>query len=67
MATDWVCTIIPFFIVAGLQMKRRQKISVVLIIGLGIFASIATVLHMPYLKYYDTSKYPTELMCKCHP
>ncbi|KAI1046654.1 hypothetical protein LB505_011183 [Fusarium chuoi] len=56
MATDWACAIIPFFIVAGLQMSRRRKISVIAILGLGVSASIATCIRMPYLKYYDTSE-----------
>ncbi|KAM0553295.1 hypothetical protein ACHAPJ_007308 [Fusarium lateritium] len=58
MATDWACAIIPFFIVAGLQMSRRRKISVIAILGLGVSASIATCIRMPYLKYYDIVKYP---------
>ncbi|KAF9870235.1 integral membrane protein [Colletotrichum karsti] len=61
MATDWICATIPFFIVAGLQMSRRKKVSVCAILGLGIFASIATCVRMPYLKYYDTATYPTEI------
>lgn len=65
MATDWVCASIPFIIVTGLQMSRRKKISVICILGLGVFASIATCVRMPYLKYYDTEKYPTEIACKC--
>lgn len=65
MATDWVCAGIPFIIVAGLQMSRRKKVSVICILGLGIFASVATCVRMPYLKYYDTTKYPTEIACKC--
>ncbi|TDZ14639.1 hypothetical protein Cob_v012517 [Colletotrichum orbiculare MAFF 240422] len=60
MATDWTCAIIPFFIVAGLQMSRRQKVSVICILGLGIFASVATCVRMPYLQYHDTAKYTTE-------
>ncbi|KAH8763606.1 hypothetical protein F5883DRAFT_676241 [Diaporthe sp. PMI_573] len=61
MVTDWVCAGIPFVIVAGLQMSRRKKVSVICILGLGVFASVATCVRMPYLKYYDTTKYPTEI------
>lgn len=64
MATDWVCAAIPCFIVAGLQMSRRRKISVIAILGLGVSASVATCVRMPYLKYYDTVKYPEEIACK---
>lgn len=61
MATDWACAVIPFFIVASLQMPRR-KVSVLLILGLGIFASIATCIRLLYLKYFDMATYPTETM-----
>ncbi|KAM0425288.1 hypothetical protein ACHAPT_009344 [Fusarium lateritium] len=61
MVTDWACATIPFFIVAELQMSRRRKVSVICILGLGVFASVATCIRMPYLKYYDTAKYPTEI------
>ncbi|CAG9940078.1 unnamed protein product [Clonostachys rosea f. rosea IK726] len=61
MVTDWACAIIPFFIVAGLQMSRRRKVSVIAILGIGVTASIATCIRMPFLKYYDTKKYPTEI------
>lgn len=64
MASDWACALIPFAVVAKLQMDRRKKISVVCILGLGIFASIATCVRMPFLKYYNTDKYPTELLCR---
>ncbi|CEI61683.1 hypothetical protein FVEN_g2749 [Fusarium venenatum] len=60
MATDWACAIIPCFIVAELQMSRRRKISAIAILGLGVFASVATCVRMPYLKYYDVAKYPNE-------
>ncbi|KAF5002761.1 hypothetical protein FGRMN_159 [Fusarium graminum] len=61
MATDWVCATIPCFIVAGLQMSRRRKFSVIAILGLGVSASAATCVRMPYLKYYDTVKYPNDI------
>ncbi|KAG8169535.1 hypothetical protein KVR01_000280 [Diaporthe batatas] len=61
MVTDWVCAGVPFVIVAGLQMSRRKKVSVICILGLGVFASVATCVRMPYLKYYDTTKYPTDI------
>lgn len=65
MGTDWACAVIPFFIVAGLQMSTRKKVSVIVILGLGVVASICTVIRLPYLKYYDTAKYPTETLCEC--
>lgn len=64
MVTDWVCAGVPFVIVAGLQMSRRKKVSVICILGLGVFASVATCVRMPYLKYYDTTTYPTDIACE---
>ncbi|ORY57767.1 uncharacterized protein BCR38DRAFT_353944 [Pseudomassariella vexata] len=61
MVTDWACALIPVFIVAGLQMPRRTKLSVVCILGLGILVSVATIVRIPYLKYCDTVKYPNDL------
>lgn len=65
MCTDWACAVIPFFIVAGLQMSTRKKVSVIIILGLGVVASICTVIRLPYLKYYDTATYPTQTLCEC--
>lgn len=45
-------------------MPRRRKISVICILSLGILASIATLIRMPYLKYYNTTKYPHNLLCR---
>jgi hypothetical protein len=64
MVTDWTCALLPFFIVSHLQLPRRKKVSIICILGLGIFASIATCIRMPYLKYYDTVKYPKETLCE---
>jgi hypothetical protein len=64
MVTDWAFSLIPFVIVANLQLSRRKKVSVICILGLGVFASVATCVRMPYLQYYDVEKYPTETLCK---
>ena len=61
--TDWAFALIPCYIVSKLQMPRRRKLSVICILGLGILASIATLIRMPYLRYYDTDKYPHEFLC----
>ncbi|KAK9415875.1 hypothetical protein SUNI508_10004 [Seiridium unicorne] len=58
LITDVISAAIPWFVVARLQMPRRRKISVMIILGLGILASVATCFRMPFLKYFDTSKYP---------
>ncbi|KAH6643223.1 hypothetical protein C7974DRAFT_119839 [Boeremia exigua] len=60
--TDWVCALIPCYVVSKLQMPRARKISVICILALGILASITTIVRLPYLKYYNTAKYPNDLV-----
>ncbi|KAF1923839.1 uncharacterized protein M421DRAFT_302964 [Didymella exigua CBS 183.55] len=60
--TDWVSAFVPCYIVSKLQMPRRTKITIVFILGLGILASIATIIRLPYLKYYNTAKYPKDFL-----
>ncbi|KAJ0116871.1 hypothetical protein J7T55_010022 [Diaporthe amygdali] len=62
LATDWIFATIPFFIVAGMQMRRRQKVSVICVLGLGILASISACIRVPFLKYYDTTEYPENFL-----
>ncbi|CAM1502609.1 Fc.00g073850.m01.CDS01 [Cosmosporella sp. VM-42] len=56
IVTDWWCAILPFFIVRKLQMSRRAKTTVMLIMGLGAVASTATIVRAPYLQYYLATK-----------
>ncbi|RYP79908.1 hypothetical protein DL770_006447 [Monosporascus sp. CRB-9-2] len=63
VATDWTCAITPFFVVKDLQMKRRVKISVICILGLGIFASIAALVRIIMYQYIDLRKYPDDELC----
>ncbi|RYP22904.1 hypothetical protein DL767_008952 [Monosporascus sp. MG133] len=60
VATDWTCAITPFFVIKGLQMKRRVKISVICILGLGIFASVAALARIIMYPYMDPKKYPDD-------
>ncbi|OAA66559.1 hypothetical protein SPI_01135 [Niveomyces insectorum RCEF 264] len=57
---DWTCAITPFFMLQGLQMPRRRKISIQIILGLGIIGSAAGLVRMGYYRTYDTVKYPNE-------
>lgn len=51
--TDWTCALIPCYVVYNLQMKSRLKASVCGVLALGIIASAATVIRLPYLQYYN--------------
>ncbi|KDN60022.1 putative integral membrane protein [Colletotrichum sublineola] len=57
---DWTCAITPFFLIRGLQMPKRRKISLQVILGLGIIGSAAGLVRMGYYHAYDTVKHPNE-------
>ncbi|KAF4633857.1 hypothetical protein G7Y89_g4267 [Cudoniella acicularis] len=48
--TDWSFGILPIFFVRKMQMNPRTKLSVVLILSLGFFASSATIVRIFYIK-----------------
>ncbi|KAK7943847.1 uncharacterized protein PG986_012960 [Apiospora aurea] len=52
IVTDWACAILPCFIVWNLNMKRKLKFSVAGILALGAFASLSTIIRLPYLGAY---------------
>lgn len=51
--TDWTCSLVPCYVVWNLQMKSRLKASVCGVLALGIVASAATVIRLPYLRFYN--------------
>lgn len=53
LITDWTCSLLPCFVVWNLQMKSRLKASVCGVLALGMVASAATIVRLPYLKYYN--------------
>lgn len=59
--TDWVTAILPYFVVRKLQLSRRSKTSIMVILGLGAVASTATIVRAPYLQYYLVQ---TDRLCR---
>ncbi|KAK1978106.1 integral membrane protein [Colletotrichum cereale] len=57
---DWTCAITPFFLIQGLQMPKRRKISLQVILSLGVIGSAAGLVRMGYYHSYDTIKHPKE-------
>ncbi|CAG9982930.1 unnamed protein product [Clonostachys byssicola] len=47
--TDWVCSILPLFLIWSLQMNRNMKLASALLLGLGGLASIASTIRLKYL------------------
>ncbi|KAL1865329.1 hypothetical protein Daus18300_007219 [Diaporthe australafricana] len=49
---DWGCAIIPWLLIRKLQLNKRIKRSLIIVLGLGGTASIGAIARLPYLKYY---------------
>ncbi|KAM5349447.1 hypothetical protein ACJ41O_005952 [Fusarium nematophilum] len=56
VATDLVCSILPGFMLYKAQMKRATKISISIILSMGIMASIATIARIPKTQLYAQPK-----------
>ncbi|KAH8654192.1 hypothetical protein BGZ61DRAFT_594821 [Ilyonectria robusta] len=53
IVTDWAVAVIPVFILWNLQMRKTLKKMIALVLGLGVLASIATIIRMPYSSVYS--------------
>ncbi|KAF3763428.1 hypothetical protein M406DRAFT_293095 [Cryphonectria parasitica EP155] len=51
--TDVTLAILPAILIWPIQMKRRLKVSVAIILGMAAFASCATIIRLRYLTLYD--------------
>lgn len=51
--TDWAMAILPAVLLWNVQLKRRVKGSVTLILGLAAFASCATIVRLRFLTLYN--------------
>ncbi|OTA53282.1 hypothetical protein K449DRAFT_440123 [Hypoxylon sp. EC38] len=49
---DWACAVIPYLLLKDLEMKRRIKISLIVVLAFGSLAGICAIIRLPYLKYY---------------
>ncbi|KAF5697606.1 integral membrane protein PTH11 [Fusarium mundagurra] len=59
VVTDWICAILPGFMLYKTQMRRASKVSICIILGLGALASVATIVRLPYI-YIKYHTYPTD-------
>ncbi|EFW99960.1 cation-transporting ATPase 4 [Grosmannia clavigera kw1407] len=55
IVTDWTLATLPAFLLWNIQMKPRVKLSCMLMLGLGAFASTATIVRLRYLTLYNDS------------
>jgi hypothetical protein len=49
---DWICALLPVFMLYKSNMKKATKISVSIILGLAALASLCTIIRFPYVRYY---------------
>ncbi|PCD26476.1 hypothetical protein AU210_012901 [Fusarium oxysporum f. sp. radicis-cucumerinum] len=53
VVSDWICAILPIFMLYKSHMRKATKVSVSIILGLGILASLCTIIRLPYLKAFS--------------
>ncbi|ETS82339.1 hypothetical protein PFICI_04215 [Pestalotiopsis fici W106-1] len=53
VVTDWTCAILPAFILWEVQLKPKVKVSVAIVLGVGVIASSATLVRLRYLLHYS--------------
>ncbi|CAJ2507842.1 Uu.00g090280.m01.CDS01 [Anthostomella pinea] len=56
IAVDWVIALLPVFFLWRLQMAWRQKLTVMIVLALGIFASCATVVRLFTLEAFSNKE-----------
>lgn len=61
VSSDLGCATVPFFIIRNLNLRKRVKRSVMAVLALGGFASIGSIIRIPYLKYYTVEE---DRLCK---
>ncbi|KAF4973793.1 hypothetical protein FSARC_22 [Fusarium sarcochroum] len=54
--TDFAVAIIPIFILRKLQMRASLKRMTALVLGVGVLASVATIIRLPYSSAYSEPK-----------
>ncbi|KAF5605651.1 integral membrane protein PTH11 [Fusarium pseudocircinatum] len=51
--SDWICAILPIFMLYRSHMRKATKVSVSIILGLAALASLCTIVRLPYLKAFS--------------
>ncbi|KAF5595178.1 integral membrane protein PTH11 [Fusarium subglutinans] len=51
--TDWICAILPIFMLYKSHMRKATKVSVSIILGLAALASLCTIVRIPYLSAFS--------------
>jgi hypothetical protein len=59
--SDWLYALIPIPMVWGIKMTKQAKLTVIIVLGLGIFVSIATLIRLKFLAGINDT---ADLLCK---
>ncbi|ROW02929.1 hypothetical protein VSDG_01719 [Cytospora chrysosperma] len=49
IATSWFYALLPIYLLKGIQISRKLKASVLILLGLGVVSNIATLIRLKYL------------------
>ena len=60
--TDWLFALLPIPMVWNVKMTKQAKATVIAILGLGIFASVATLIRLKFLADLADTE---DILCKC--
>lgn len=64
IVSDWMYSIMPIFMIWNVKMTLQKKITVSLVLGLGVFASVATLVRLKYL--IELADYSDQLYTATH-
>ncbi|KAI6764108.1 hypothetical protein HG530_007897 [Fusarium avenaceum] len=53
VVSDWICAILPIFMLYRSNMRKATKVSVSIILGLAALASLCTIVRLPYLRAFS--------------
>ncbi|CCT74472.1 related to integral membrane protein PTH11 [Fusarium fujikuroi IMI 58289] len=52
VVSDWICAVLPIFMLYKSHMRKATKVSVSIILGLAALASLCTIVRLPYLRAF---------------
>ncbi|KAH8657840.1 hypothetical protein BX600DRAFT_439023 [Xylariales sp. PMI_506] len=56
IVTDPFCAVVPWFIIQKLQLPRRTRYSILIVLGLGVIASIGSAMRICYITTYSATQ-----------
>ncbi|KAK8160092.1 hypothetical protein BC567DRAFT_152063, partial [Phyllosticta citribraziliensis] len=60
ISSDWICAVMPIFLLWRVRLMKGVKVSLVLVLALGALASTATIIRLANVVYYE--RHPAEFL-----